>query len=269
MSSTSFRKLVWGFYKKHGRYDLPWRQTRDPYKILVSEVMLQQTQVERVLPFYAKFTRCYPTANRLAAAPLSEVLAVWQGLGYNRRAKLLRDAAQAFPRFDLVARSNLVEMLEELPGVGPYTARAVAAFAFNADVVFVETNIRTAITHHFFARKKKVSDTEIEKILAATLPSGRAREWYNALMDYGAYLKRSGVKLNAKSRHYAQQSKFKGSLRQVRGAILKALTAKKSLASLRKQSADRLEPALAALAKDGLIKKSGRGWRIDDTKASA
>jgi len=248
--------------------------------------MLQQTQVERVIPFYRSFIKKFPTAKKLAAAPLSDVLKVWQGLGYNRRAKMLWEAAQVFPRFDLATRSNLVEKLEKLPGVGPYTARAVAAFAFNQDVIFVETNIRTAVIHHFFAdanTKKvvraekrrgmiyhtplqKVSDKEIEKILEEALPRGKSREWYSALMDYGAHLKRSGVKLNAKSKHYAKQSKFEGSLRQVRGAILRALTVKKSLTSVRKAYPDRFDAALAALARDGLIKKKGRGWRIDDTK---
>ena len=159
-------------------------------------------------------------------------------------------------------RSNLVKELEELPGVGPYTARAVAAFAYNQDVVFIDTNIRTAVTHHFFSNKKQVSDKEIEKVLQSVLPKGRARDWYGALMDYGAHLKRSGVKLNARSKHYARQSKFEGSLRQVRGAILKALTANKSLTSTKKKYPERFELALAALAKDGLIKKKGRGWRI-------
>lgn len=220
-----FRRIVWAHYKKQGRHDLPWRKTRNPYRILVSEVMLQQTQVERVLPFYAEFTRRFPTARKLVEAPLSDVLKAWQGLGYNRRAKLLRDAAQELVRTPLSAtRSNLVKRLEELPGIGPYTARAVAAFAFNQDVFPIETNIRTAIIHHFFPRKKKVSDTEIEKVLKRVLPKGRSREWYGALMDYGAHLKRSGISHNTRSKKYAKQSKFSGSLREARGAILRAYT---------------------------------------------
>ncbi|MDO8408131.1 MAG: A/G-specific adenine glycosylase [bacterium] len=290
---------MWAHYKKHGRHDLPWRPLslklrRDKgdiiYKILVSEVMLQQTQVERVIPFYKSFIKQFPTALRLAEAPLSDVLAAWQGLGYNRRAKMLREAAQTMQdasfssyRTDLM---QLVKKLERLPGVGPYTARAVVAFAFNADVVFVETNIRTAVIHHFFSGMKDfvnptsdvrftkshtssgiISDRDIEDILTRVLPKDRAREWYSALMDYGAHLKRSGVKVNTKSTHYTKQTKFEGSLRQVRGAIVKALTAKKSLASVRKTYPDRFDAALAALEHNDLIKKNGRGWRIDDTAA--
>ena len=170
--------------------------------------------------------------------------------------------------------------LEGLPGVGPYTARAVVAFAYNTDVVFVETNIRTAVIHHFFSGMKGlvnpesdvgftrphtsggISDKEIEAILEKALPKGRAREWYSALMDYGAYLKRSGVRLNTKSKHYSKQSKFEGSPRQVRGAILKALTTGVLLASVKKEFPDRFATALSGLERDGLIKKKGRGWTI-------
>jgi len=271
MSTVSnFRRIVWRYYHAHGRHDLPWRKTHDPYKILVSEVMLQQTQVERVIPFYKKFIRQFPTAKRLAAASLSEVLAAWSGLGYNRRAKLLRDAAQELSKSAYRTKLITVEELEKLSGVGPYTARAVAAFAENVDVVFVETNIRTAIIHHFFTHVGRrtshisggISDKEIEAILEGVLPKGRAREWYSALMDYGAHLKRGGVRVNARSAQYAKQAKFEGSLRQVRGAILKALTTKKPLTSIKKQYPDRFDLALAALARDGLIKKRGRGWHI-------
>ncbi|MDE2173013.1 MAG: A/G-specific adenine glycosylase [Patescibacteria group bacterium] len=182
--------------------------------------MLQQTQVERVLPFYARFMKRFPHAKTLSLAPLSEVLKVWQGLGYNRRAKMLHAAAKKLA----VTKLDSITELEKLPGVGRYTARAIAAFAFNKDAIVVETNIRTAIVHHFFPKRRKVSDAEIERVLEKTLPRGRAREWYSALMDYGAYLKRSGVSHNARSEHYARQSKFSGSLREARGAIVRELT---------------------------------------------
>ena len=234
--------------------------------------MLQQTQVDRVIPFYKKFIKQFPTAKRLAAVPLSEVLTAWQGLGYNRRAKLLREAAKGMSALQILAYrprfvgTDLVRELERLSGVGPYTARAVAAFAFNADAVFVETNIRTVIIHHFFSNVRRrtsyILDTEIEAVLESALPRGKSREWYSALMDYGAHLKHSGVKVNAKSRHYAKQSKFEGSSRQVRGAILRVLTAKKPLASIRKEYPAHFAAALYALAKDGLIKKKGKGWAI-------
>jgi len=292
MSYTSFRDTVWRYYRVHGRHDLPWRppslklrrgkEDDLVYKIFVSEVMLQQTQVERVIPFYTRFVKKFPTARALAAVPLADVLRAWQGLGYNRRAQLLRDAAKGLANLQIRTHAStrgplvLVEELEKLPGVGPYTARAVAAFAYNVDVVFVETNIRTAVLHHFFSNVGstrpyiKISDREIEAILEKALPRGKAREWYSALMDYGAHLKRSGVKVNAKSKHYTKQSKFEGSLRQVRGAILKALTIEKCLteAALSRRLknhrgvASMIPRALAALTKDGLIKKKRSGWRI-------
>ena len=220
MTGLRFRKIVWAYYQKFGRHELPWRKTHKIYRILVSEVMLQQTQVERVIPLYIKFIKAFPTAKKLAQAPLSEVLRYWQGLGYNRRAKMLHQAAK---KLGERKRFSVVE-LEKLPGVGPYTARAVVAFAYNTNVVFVETNIRTAIIHHFFSNKKDVSDTDIEKILVQVLPKRRAREWYSALMDYGAYLKRSGISHNAKSKTYTKQSRFAGSLREARGAIMRELT---------------------------------------------
>jgi len=269
MTPEKFRSLVWKHYRMHGRHDLPWRKTSDVYKVIVSEVMLQQTQVDRVMPFYKKFIKQFPTVSKLAKAPLSDVLKAWQGLGYNRRAKLLREATQKLVSTrPSVTRSNLVTdvlvaRLEELPGVGPYTARAVAAFAFNEDVIVIETNIRTAVMHHFFPRKKKVSDTEIEKILAKVLPKGEARGWYSALMDYGAYLKRSGISHNARSTTYTRQSKFPGSLREARGAILRELAkgsrSKKQIAELLGSGrSEQMLRALAALRADGLV-RTGRG----------
>lgn len=260
-----FRKVVWAEYKKHGRHTLPWRETKDVYKTLVAEIMLQQTQVDRVTPFYKKFIKKFGTAKKLAAAPLSEVLKSWQGLGYNRRAKMLRSAAQKLAQQKLTT----VEELESLPGVGPYTARAVAAFALNQDVVFVETNIRTAIIHNFFVGKREINDADIEYILEEVLPRGRAREWYSALMDYGASLKRSGISHNARSRTYTKQPKFSGSLREARGAILRRLAFEGAspvqlvdLLGVARRPQMRL--ALRALFAEGLIKKEGGKYSLSD-----
>ncbi len=258
MSPAKFRTLIWRQYRAHGRRDLPWRHTRDLYRILVSEVMLQQTQVGRVLPFYARFVKKFPTAKRLAQAPLSEVLKSWQGLGYNRRAKLLHRAAKEILR----RKSFTVAELEALPGVGPYTARAISAFAYNTDVIFIETNIRTAIIHHFFPNRKEVSDKLITEVLIRTFPKGRAREWYSALMDYGAHLKRSGTSHNTQSRQYTKQSRFSGSLREARGAILRELTRGTvsfeylgNLFSAQRQT--QVYAALEALIKEGIVEKRG------------
>lgn len=257
---TYFQTLVWRYYRAHGRHDLPWRQTHDVYKVLVSEVMLQQTQVDRVIPFYKKFIKQFPTAKKLAVAPLSDVLGAWQGLGYNRRAKMLHAAAKdlSATRMPLATRGILVAELEKLPGVGPYTARAVAAFCYNLDVVVIETNIRTVVIHHFFPKKKKVSDAEIEKVLTLALSKGKSREWYSALMDYGAYLKRSGISHNSKSKGYTKQSKFTGSLREARGAILRELsrgaTSRTRLTNvLGKERRKQVTQAVTALLKEGLI----------------
>lgn len=254
ITPAKFRTLVWRYYRAHGRHDLPWRKTHDPYRILVSEVMLQQTQVERVIPFYTDFIKRFPTAKRLAAAPLADVLKQWQGLGYNRRAKLLREAAKELAK----RNARTVPELEALPGVGSYTARAVAAFAYNEDVACVETNIRTAVARHFFPRKKNVSDKDIEKVLVKLLPKGKSREWYSALMDYGAHLKRSGISLNARMARAAKQKPFKGSVREARGAIMRAYTSgivsRRRLANVLGASrAPQLKRALDALIAERLI----------------
>jgi A/G-specific adenine glycosylase len=271
MTTSTIRKAVWAHYREHGRHALPWRKTHDPYKVLVSEVMLQQTQVDRVVPYFKAWMKEYPNVQALAAAPLARVLTSWQGLGYNRRAKMLHEAAKAVVRDHDAKMPKTVEGLESLPGVGPYTARAVAAFAYNQDIIFIETNIRTVIIHHVFGDRMGITDAEIYAVLEKLLPEakkeGTVREWYAALMDYGSHLKRSGVKLNARSKGYAKQSKFEGSGRQVRGAILKALvsspatqtTLEKLFDSKRKED---VRTQIAKLLAEALIEKSGRSYRL-------
>ncbi len=281
MTIASFRRVVWAHYKKNGRHELPWRKTTDPYKILVSEVMLQQTQVDRVVSFYTSFIKRFPTARSLASAPLSKVLKAWQGLGYNRRAKMLHAAAKQLSDIHVLAyrskherlqtgmfnRPKTVADLEQLPGVGPYTARAVAAFAWNDPVVMIETNIRTAVIHHFFPRREKVGDAEIESVLARALPKDRVREWYWALMDYGAHLKRSGISHNARTKGYVKQSRFAGSARQARGAILKELargsiSEPRLLGLLGDDRRPQLRAALLALLTEGFVAKRGRAYAL-------
>jgi len=267
MTPQKFRSLVWKYWKKHGRHDLPWRKTTDPYKILVSEVMLQQTQVERVLPYYKHFLKQFPTVKKLAEAPLSEVLIQWQGLGYNRRAKMLHETAKAVVREHNGKFPKTALELEKLPGIGPYTAGAVAAFAYNQDGIFIETNIRTVITHHFFSDTEAVPDSDVREALEKVTPKDQAREWYAALMDYGAYLKRSGVRINAKAKGYTKQSAFKGSGREVRGAIVRALSgASQSKGSLTKlfdkERTSQMEQQIVALVKEGIIVKKGANYTL-------
>ena len=216
---------------------MPWRKTKNPYKILVSEIMLQQTQVDRVIPFYNRFIKKYSTARALARAKLGDVLKIWNGLGYNRRSKFLHEAAKQLVTLKKFPRK--AEEIEKLPGVGHYTARAVAAFAFNEPEVFIETNIRTVFFRHFQRLNlwkigvvnkgdfRLISDKELLPLIAETLGRSKMqpREFYAAMMDYGAHLKKQGIKLNSRSSHYAKQSKFEGSVRQKRAAKLRKLLA--------------------------------------------
>lgn len=229
--------------------------------------MLQQTQVDRVIPYYRAFLKKFPTVRSLASAPLSDVLKSWQGLGYNRRGKMLHEAAKLVVREHGGRIPRDVDALEKLPGIGPYTARAIAAFACNKDVVFIETNLRTAVIHHFFPKQEKVSDDQILTVLTKALPKGRAREWYAALMDYGAYLKRSGVRINARSTTYTKQKAFKGSDREARGAILRAVmegpqSVQKLYGLLGKDRKEQLQSALATLVRDGMLQKAYRAYSV-------
>jgi A/G-specific adenine glycosylase len=225
-SEKTFIQTVKRYYKKHGRHDLPWRKTNNPYRILVSEMMLQQTQVSRVIPKYRVFLKQFPTIQALAHAPLKDVLALWQGLGYNRRAKFLHDCAKVVVHEYNRSLPTDLETLCRLPGIGPYTAGAVYVFATNKPEVIIETNIRTVFLYHFFSKKKQVFDREILEYVERTLDMKNPREWYWALMDYGAHLKTKGIRTHRNSKHYTKQSKFKGSNREVRGAILRILTEK-------------------------------------------
>lgn len=269
MTPQQFRRTVWRHFRTEGRHDLPWRTTEDAYRILVSEVMLQQTQVERVIPFYTAFLKKFPTVRKLADAPLSSVLQSWQGLGYNRRAKMLHEAVKVVVREHKGRMPTDIATLESLPGVGSYTARAVAAFSTNTDSIFIETNIRTAVTHHFFSGREQVADAEVIAILEQLYPKGKAREWYAALMDYGSYLKRSGVRVNARAKGYAKQKEFAGSAREARGQVLKSLiagpkTARALTSLLGPERKEQMEVQLAALASEGLIEKKGGKYQLPD-----
>jgi len=219
---TKFRKTVYKNWENYGR-DLPWRKTDNPYNIIVSEVMLQQTQAARVVSKYEKFITTFPDIESLAQAPLHEVLSVWRGLGYNRRALSLKRMAEKVVTLHDGRIPNNVTLLKTLPGIGNATAHAVCAFAFNQPVIFIETNIRTVFIHHFFSTKDKVKDNEIRPLVTQTLDSKNPRQWYNALMDYGATLKKDHPNPGRKSSHHKKQSPFEGSRRQVRGAVLGTL----------------------------------------------
>ncbi len=221
MTDAEFREVVWQYWRENGRQGLPWREDPSPYNVVVSELMLQQTQVHRVIPKFLTFTSLFPDFPALAKASLSEVLIAWQGLGYNRRAKYLHELAKA-----VVALGGLPDTLDELvklPGIGKNTAGAILAYAFDKPVVYIETNIRTVYLHHFFADRFDVDDKELLPIIERTLDRDEPRAWYGALMDYGTHLKKQGLGRIDASKHYKKQSKFEGSVRQMRGAILRAL----------------------------------------------
>lgn len=219
---TAFRATVLDQYREHGR-DLPWRRTRDPYRILVSEVMLQQTQVTRVLGKYDQFIAAFPDVRTLAAAPIAAVLRVWQGLGYNRRALALHRAAQAIVAEHQGVVPRSLPELRSLPGIGPATAAAVGAFAYDLAIPFIETNIRSAFLHSFFQECVAVPDADILPLVALTLDRENPRDWYYALMDYGVWVKKTYPNPNRRSRHHSTQTTFAGSRRQLRAHILRAL----------------------------------------------
>ena len=247
-------RTVLTYHARYGRHTLPWRQTTDPYKILVSEVMLQQTQVDRVIPYYERFIKHFPTLQTLATAELKEVLVLWSGLGYNRRAKMLHEAAkEVMQKFNGKLPRTRAE-LESLRGVGPYTAGAILVFAYNDPEVLIETNIRSVLIHELFPTSRSVSDKRLMSVLDLLNAQTKSpREWYAALMDYGSFLKQKYPNPSRKSKHHTKQSRFEGSLRQVRGAILRAQTQGESLALIRKKFPDKFEEARSRLKAEGMI----------------
>jgi len=258
MDSKEFHELI-GQQGQELYRDMPWRRDTRPYFVLVSEIMLQQTQVERVVPKFEAFITAFPDEKALARASLADVLKFWQGLGYNRRAKFLHEAAKMIVDEFGGKFPNTYDQLVQLPGVGKNTAGAILAYSFNQPSIFIETNIRTVYLHHFFPNGEIVDDKEIAQLLEATIEREHPREWYWALMDYGSFLKHSGQGRLRQSKHYVKQAPLKGSMREVRGQIVKILAAQDmTKTQLAKQLVidERFEPALAGLLRDGLVAQS-------------
>ena len=229
------------FVAKKGRElyrDLPWRRTYDPYAIWISEVMLQQTQVSRVDGRWQRWLERFPTVDALAAAAPSDVLEEWQGLGYNRRALSVHRAAQAISEAGGVFPQDPKELVK-LPGIGPATAAGIRAFAFNLHGVYLETNVRTVFLHELYPQAEGVPDSELVPLVELTCPASIAgaadaaateltpRSWYYALLDYGAYLKKTIPNPSRRSKSHVKQSRFEGSHRQKRAELLRVLLAHK------------------------------------------
>ena len=263
-------QILADYYATSGRHDMQWRQPAkdgsfDPYKILVSELMLQQTQVSRVTPKFAAFIAAFPTVQDLASAQLGTVLTQWVDLGYNRRAKYLWQAARMVSgQFEGVFPHEYNQLLE-LPGVGPGTAGAITAYSYDQPVVYLETNIRSVIIYHGSLENLKVHDKDIRLVVQrllrrAGLRSGfTPRTFYWAMMDYGSYLKRTVGNQSRASASYRKQSTFVGSRRQLRGSIVRQLSAAAVDLQVLKSGLqdERTESVISDLIAEGLVKRRG------------
>jgi len=237
------------------RRPLPWRETRDPYALLVSEVMLQQTQALRVVPYYERWLDEFPTARTLAEAPVREVLALWSGLGYNRRALALQRAAAH------VAEHGWPSDLTELPGVGKYTAAAVSSFAWDRDMAAVDTNVRRVLT-------RREGDVDVAARADELLPRGRAAPFNQAMMELGATVcrprnpdcaqcpvERGCLRLVVTPARRVKQARFEDTDRWARGRVIASLLEEKDIPL----QGERLERALVGLERDGLIVRDADG----------
>ncbi|MDN5275432.1 MAG: mutY [Candidatus Saccharibacteria bacterium] len=258
MNELEFRELVWEKGRELFR-PMPWRDDPSPYRVLVSELMLQQTQVERVVPKFNAFVAAFPDVHTLAAATLADVLTMWSGLGYNRRAKFLHEAAKRIVGEWQGVIPDDTALLTTLPGIGPNTAGAIRCYGFNQPADFIETNIRTVYIHHFFDDQEAIADSDIIDVVKRTVDREHPRQWYWALMDYGSDLKRRGLGSIRRSTGYTKQSPLKGSVREIRGHILRLLTTG-GLAEgdMRQQVTvdERFDRALAGLRQDGLVQET-------------
>lgn len=255
-----FKKTVWQYYHHHKRH-FPWRETTNSYYIFVSEVMLQQTQTLRVVDKFLHFISVFPGWTALAKANSRDVIAAWQGLGYNRRALYLHESAKIVIQKHQGNLPADVSLVDALPGIGYATASSICAFAFNMPTVFIETNIRAVFIHEFFNEQAKVHDNELIPLLEQAVDKENPREWYYALMDYGVMLKKAFKNPSRKSVQYTKQSAFEGSDRQIRGIILRTLitypiATEEEIIHLISREPRRIQKNLENLLKEGLIKKN-------------
>jgi A/G-specific adenine glycosylase len=249
-----FRRRIFAFYRKHGR-QLWFRDTTDPYKIAVSEIMLQQTPVERVMAYYPAWIKRWPDWPSLAKASNREVLAAWSGMGYNRRALYLKQLAQVVVTEFGGKLPDDPHILRKLPGIGPYTANAISVFAFSKRLAAVDTNVRKVIRHEFNLPLATPSK-EIERIATLVLPRRKVKEWHHALMDYVRLELRIRTGENGGGK---KQTRYEGSRRQIRGVIIRQLTVHdaisiKKIARELRRSKTEIESAALAMQKEGIVK---------------
>ena len=244
LSIAEFQDRVYEAGRLYERDGLPWRYIDDPYAVYLSEVMLQQTQVKRVLEYWPRFLGTFPTVEALAAAEPSAVLGLWQGLGYNRRAlSLLKCAKECVERFDGALPTQERDLLS-LPGIGPSTAAGIISFAHNRPSVYIETNVRTVFIDQFFPEEDEVHDKQIEPLVRESCPQDDARRWYYALLDWGAHIKQTKGNASRRSKSYTRQSKFEGSRRQKRAFVVRELLSHQGIpAEHMKNSLDAFEVA--------------------------
>ncbi|TFF85943.1 MAG: A/G-specific adenine glycosylase [Promethearchaeota archaeon] len=261
-----FQDIIYEYYDTY-KINFPWRQTEDPYHILVSEIMLQQTQVNRVIKKFQEFIGKFPSFHTLADSSLEEVLKAWQGLGYNRRAIYLKKCAEiVVDKYEGKLPKDR-KSLKDLPGIGDATSASIMAFAYNKPVNLIETNIRTLYIYFFLYNDENISDSDIIEFVEKTLDRNNPRKWYNALMDYGRMIKKNFGNLSRKSKKYTKQKPFKGSDRQIRGIILSFLlkngeTNQKTLLTTLKIDNKRLFRILNDLKNDGFITAEANVYKI-------
>jgi A/G-specific adenine glycosylase len=266
LSVRNFRNIIYQHSHENPR-KLAWRMTANPYRILVSEIMLQQTQVERVSGKYKEFIKTFPSFRSLAKSSLRNILEVWQGMGYNRRAVALKKIAETVISAHRGRLPYSEDELIKLPGIGRYTASAILAFAFNKPTVFIETNIRRVFIHFFFQKRELVRDLEILPLVEKTLDRSNPREWYYALMDFGVMLKKKTENPNKRSAHYRKQSPFQGSNRQVRGMILRLLLMKPDITESEiicelKSNPEKIKENLSVLQNEGFVWRKGKRFKV-------
>lgn len=255
-----FHEKIFAWWKKNKRL-LPWRETTNPYYIMISEIMLQQTQVNRSKEKYLEFIKNYPTIEELAEASISSVLTSWSGLGYNRRALWLHEAANQIVKLKEFPKTQ--EELQKLKGIGPYTSRSILIFAFNYDIATVDTNIRRILITENFA-KEQTKEKELFTIAQKLLPKGKARDWHNALMDYGSLVltsAKTGIKPKTTTSSKSKENRL------FRGRIVKYLTRnskakKEQLVKECKIPAEKINDILVGLIADGLVAKTKEDYML-------